>query len=70
MNNHGGKRPGSGRPRTGKNTKQICLTLTKDQAKKLEEKAAMYNISISKLIIEGLDLDSELYTVDSKNKEE
>lgn len=70
MNNHGGKRPGAGRPKTGKNTKQICLTLSKDQAKKLEEKAAMYNITISKLIIESLDLDTKPYIVDNKEKDE
>lgn len=66
MNNRGGKRDGAGRPKTGKNTEQFCITLSKDQAKKLKEKAAMYNVSLSKVIIDGLDLEPEPYTVDNK----
>lgn len=59
--NWGGKREGSGRKPTGKNTKTITLTLTKDEAAELKWRAEYdAGVTISNFILKQLRLNTRL----------
>lgn len=57
IRNWGGKREGSGRKATGRNTVNITLTLTKNEAEVLKERAKREKISVSKFVAKYLLLD-------------
>ena len=55
-NNWGGSRTGAGRKPTGKNTVNITLTLTKDEAEKLKKRSESEGISVSRFVAKWLCL--------------
>lgn len=56
-NNWGGFRIGAGRKATGRNTVNITLTLTIDEAKELKQRAKMEGISVSRFVSKWLCLN-------------
>ena len=54
--NWGGKREGAGRKATGLNIVNITLTLTKDEAQILKERAEYEKMSVSRFIAKYLHL--------------
>lgn len=55
--NWGGKREGSGRKATGRNTVNITLTLTKSEAESLKKRADDMKMSVSRFVVKFLRLD-------------
>ena len=55
--NWGGKRTGSGRKATGRNIVNITLTLTKNEAQTLKERAEYDGLSVSRFISKYLNLN-------------
>ena len=53
----GGFRAGSGRKATGKNTVNVTLTLTKEEAKELRERAEIDGLSVSRFVSKWLCLN-------------
>lgn len=58
-NNWGGKREGSGRKATGRNTVGITITLSKEQERLLRKRAAEAKMSVSRLIVEKFGFEDD-----------
>lgn len=50
MSPRGGKRPGAGRPRTGRKVRTMSFTANEDERKAIEKHARKHSVSVSMVI--------------------